>query len=87
MKIPAGGAYNEYLSGLDLQEIYGGKMEPKKLLLPEVEGYQSSGIEIEYIKSRDMLRISGWYDSMVGIESTEIAFKDFCERLGIRVAV
>lgn len=25
MKIPAGGAYNEYLSGFDLQEIYGGE--------------------------------------------------------------
>ena len=63
------------------------KGTPKKLLLPEVEGYQSSGIEVEYIKSRDVLRISGFYDLIVGIESTEISFKDFCERLGIRVAV
>ena len=56
---------------------------PKKLIFPEVPWYQSSGIEVEYIKSRDVLRISGWYDSIAGIESTEISVKDFCERLGI----
>jgi hypothetical protein len=63
------------------------KGTPKKLVFPEVTGYQSSGIEIEYIKSRDVLRISGFYDLIVGIESTEMSVKDFCERLGIRVAV
>jgi hypothetical protein len=56
------------------------------LVLPEVWGYQSSGIEIEYIKSRDTLRISGFYDSIAGIESTEITVKDFCRRLGINLA-
>jgi len=55
----------------------------KEIILPENSNFQSSGIQIQYIKTRDMLRISGWYDSIVGIEETEISFKDFCERLGI----
>ncbi len=54
----------------------------KKIIIPEKE-YQTSGILIEYIKSRDVLYISGWYDNCAGIEGTEIKFKDFCERLGI----
>ena len=55
----------------------------KELILPEVEGSQSSGIQIEYIKSRDVLYISGYYDGCVGIQGTEISFQDFCTRLGI----
>ena len=61
-------------------------MKHKQLIFPEVQGYQSSGIQIEYIKGRDMLRISGFYDAIVGIEGTEITVKDFCERLGINPA-
>lgn len=58
-------------------------MKTKKLELPENVPYQSSGIGIEYIKSRDVLYISGYYDHFVGIEGTEISFKEFCDRLGI----
>ena len=57
--------------------------KPKELILPETIGYRSSGIQIEYIKSRDALYISGFYDNCAGIEGTEISFKDFCDRLGI----
>lgn len=57
-------------------------MKPKKIELPDVD-YKSSGIQIEYIKSRDVLYISGYYDHFVGIEGTEISFKEFCDRLGI----
>ncbi len=55
----------------------------KELILPEVKGHQSSGIQIEYTKSRDALYISGYYDDCVGIQGTEISVKDFCARLGI----
>ena len=58
-------------------------MKPKQLQLPKDNQYRSSGITIEYVKSRDVLYISGWYDHFVGIESTEISFKDFCDSLGI----
>ena len=47
-------------------------------------GNESSGIKIEYIKSRDVLCIFGWYDHYVGIEGTEINFCEFCEKLGIK---
>jgi len=58
-------------------------MKPKQMQLPKDYLSQSSGIMVEYIKSRDVLNIWGWYDHFVGIESTEIPFKDFCEQLGI----
>ncbi len=56
--------------------------KPKELILPECEGYQNSGIQIEYTKSRDTLYISGFY-GYLGIEGTEISFTDFCDKLGI----
>ncbi len=55
----------------------------KEIILPERVGYQTSGIQIEYTKSHDVLYISGFYDSCVGIQGTEISVKDFCDRLGI----
>jgi len=55
----------------------------KELIFPEINGYQTSGIQIEYIKSRDALYISGFYDNCVGIEGTKISFTEFCNRLGI----
>lgn len=58
--------------------------KPKEIIFPEILNL-SSGIQIEYIKSRDVLYISGYYDHFVGIEGTEISFKDFCERLGINL--
>jgi hypothetical protein len=42
-----------------------------------------SGIDITYVKSKDSIEIGGWYDSCVGIQSTRMSFKVFCERLGI----
>jgi len=59
--------------------------KPRELIFPEREGFQTSGIQIEYIKSRDVLYISGFYDSFVGIEGTEISFNDFCDKLGIKL--
>jgi len=58
-------------------------MKPRLLEFPEDNQFRSSGIQIEYIKSRDVLRISGYYDHIVGIEGTEISFREFCDRLGI----
>jgi len=55
----------------------------KELQLPEGKGFQTSGIQIEYTKSRDVLYISGYFDNCVGIEGTEISFTEFCNRLGI----
>jgi hypothetical protein len=49
---------------------------------PEHNG--SSGIDITYIKSRDTLWISGWFDSCVGLGGVEITVDKFCELLGIK---
>lgn len=35
-------------------------------------GDGSEGVEITYIKSRDTIEVSGWYDHIVGTESYEI---------------
>ncbi len=59
---------------------------PKKIVLPKAESGQSlsSGIEIEYIKSRDVLYVSGFYDGGYGgIQGTEISITDFCSKLGV----
>jgi hypothetical protein len=53
------------------------------ITFPEDRSYRNSGIRIQYIKSRDVLYIDGFYDDFVGIEGTEISVKDFAERLGI----
>ena len=53
--------------------------KPKRIEL----GNESSGICIEYVKSRKTLYIFGWYDHIVGIERTEITLQEFCEKLGI----
>ena len=55
--------------------------KPKKLYLPEDAKY--AGIDIAYIKSTNTLRISGWYDGMVGISGGEITLADFFSKLGI----
>lgn len=59
--------------------FFGGKM--KKAIFPP--DAQRSGIDVVYIQRRRTLRISGWYDSFVGIEPTEITLRDFFERLNI----
>lgn len=43
----------------------------------------SSGITIEYVKSRDVFYISGWYDLMVGIEGAEISRSELFSLLGV----
>jgi hypothetical protein len=57
-------------------------MKSKVLFFPK--DCKSDGISITYVKSREVLVISGWFDSCVGIESSEISFKDFCDQLGIK---
>lgn len=47
------------------------------------EDYAHSGITIEYIKSRDVLHVSGWYDTFVGIEGRDITRAEFERELGI----
>lgn len=42
-----------------------------------------AGITVNYIKSRRVLDISGWYDSMVGIEGQRLTLREFFDRTGI----
>lgn len=46
------------------------------------DGWNNSGITIEYIKSKDKLRISGWYDGFVGIEGFTISGNELKQILG-----
>jgi len=55
--------------------------KPKTIYLPENATH--AGIDITYIKSRNELRIGGWFDSMVGISGGSIPLKDFFFKLGI----
>ena len=57
-------------------------MKSKALFFPK--DCKHDGISITYVKSRDVLVISGWFDSCVGIEATEITFGEFCDKLGIK---
>lgn len=43
---------------------------------------ESSGVKIEYVKSRKMLYIFGWYDGC-GIKPVQYSLEEFCELLGI----
>jgi hypothetical protein len=45
--------------------------------------WDNSGITIEYVKSRDVFYISGWYDTFVGIEGAEMTRAEFEKQLGI----
>jgi len=53
--------------------------EPKSIIF----GDASSGIGVEFVKSRRVIRVHGWYDELVGIEAHEITLVDFCRKLGI----
>mgnify|MGYP001557952952 CR=1 FL=1 len=44
----------------------------------------SSGITVTYIKTRRVIRVNGWYDSIVGIEGFELPIDEFLEKLGIK---
>lgn len=46
-------------------------------------GSERSGVDISWMKRRKVIRIGGWYDSFVGIESEEMTLKDFLTTLGI----
>jgi len=50
-----------------------------------IEVGDRSGIKVEYVKSRNRIRIYGWYDTYVGIEGLEMDFDEFCIKLGIEV--
>lgn len=53
----------------------------KEIRLPYENPHE--GIKVQYIRRRKTLRINGWYDSIVAIETTEITLKDFFESLNI----
>lgn len=42
-----------------------------------------SGVEVTYIKSRKLIRVGGWYDTMVGIEGFEKPLGEFLDELGV----
>ena len=42
-----------------------------------------SGVSIGYVKSRDVFYVSGWYDTMVGIEGCEISRAELFVMLGV----
>lgn len=45
--------------------------------------YDTNGITLRYIKTREELDFYGWYDHFVGIEGGSISFVEFCKLLGI----
>ncbi len=47
-------------------------------------GYKPrQGIEVKFIKSRRMIRLSGWYDTFVAMGGDEISLGGFLHGLGI----
>jgi hypothetical protein len=36
------------------------------------------------VKSRKVICVNGWYDTIVGIEGGEMSLDAFCEQLGIQ---
>jgi hypothetical protein len=44
---------------------------------------KNSGIEVIWTPSSQQLYVSGWYDSMVGIEGESMSLRKFFDRLGI----
>ena len=56
----------------------------KTIFLPlNRDEYHNSGIDITYVKSTQVLRIGGWYDSCVGIEGGSFTLKEFFDLVGI----
>jgi len=45
--------------------------------------WSSSGISITWVKSRQRIDVSGWYDSCVGIEGESFTLREFFDQLGI----
>lgn len=53
-----------------------------KLVFESYNG--NNGIEIEYVLEKNIFRISGWYNSIVGLfEPIEISLADFLMRLDV----
>ena len=52
--------------------------KPKEILF----GDGDAGIAIEYVKSKKLFHVFGWY-GCTGIEDYSISLKYFCEELGI----
>ena len=51
--------------------------------------WASSGIEVTYVKSRRVVNVTGWYDSMVGLvpdEGQNVPLGDFLRGLGVTLA-
>lgn len=56
--------------------------EPKSITFKTE--WSGSGITIEYIKRRKVIRVSGWFDSFVGIPGGEMPLDEFLQVLGIK---
>jgi hypothetical protein len=41
------------------------------------------GISVSFTKKTSRIKISGWYDSMVGIEGEEMSLYEFFSRVGV----
>ena len=54
---------------------------PKTLCIPRDAG--RSGISVTYTKSRNVISVSGYYDSCVGIDGESFALYEFFELLEI----
>jgi len=55
--------------------------EPRRIDL--THDWAHSGVSVEYLKGRRTLRIGGWYDGCVGIESQEVTLGSFLRDLNI----
>ena len=60
-------------------------LNKQSITIPDPEARE--GITISYVKSRRVLVISAWYDSIVGMEPTEIELDDFLNWLEIPAVV
>lgn len=57
---------------------------PKTAYFPTgAGGTTRSGIDVTWTKSSGRIRIGGWYDSIVGIESSDMPLAMFLMKLGI----
>lgn len=56
---------------------------PKQVLLSPQDRYTSSGMAVDYVKSRRTLRFFGWYDTFVGIQGESFTLAEFFKQTGI----
>lgn len=43
----------------------------------------NSGIRVNYVRTRRVVELYGWYDGFVGIEPVLLSLGEFCRTLGI----